>query len=123
MAKVRGIDGERLYTRARRVDRAIQGCPPNRPSASDPKAVRGNKTVNARRQLGIRAKLFFAFAAVLGHHRHRRRCGLGLLMFSQVRDLFHWRRRPQHSGDRRAHSGCKTETQALAGSAPTLLAW
>jgi len=71
------------------------------------------------RQLGIRAKLFFAFAAVSGTTVI---AGLAAwLMFSQVRDLFHGvagRNIPEIVGA----LGLQTETQALAGSAPTLLA-
>jgi methyl-accepting chemotaxis protein len=75
--------------------------------------------VNTRRQLGIRAKLFFAFAAVSGTTVI---AGVAAwLMFSQVRDLFHGvagRNIPEIVGT----LGLQTETQALAGSAPTLLA-
>ena len=72
-----------------------------------------------KRQLGIRAKLFFAFAAVSGTTVI---AGVAAwLMFSQVRDLFHGvagRNIPEIVGT----LGLQTETQALAGSAPTLLA-
>ncbi len=75
--------------------------------------------MNTRRQLGIRAKLFFAFAAVSGTTVI---AGVAAwLMFSQVRDLFHGvagRNIPEIVGT----LGLQTETQALAGSAPTLLA-
>jgi methyl-accepting chemotaxis protein len=75
--------------------------------------------VKTRRQLGIRAKLFFAFAAVSGTTVV---AGIAAwLMFSQVRDLFHGvagRNIPEIVGT----LGLQTETQALAGSAPTLLA-
>jgi len=75
--------------------------------------------VTARSRLGIRAKLFFAFAAVSGTTVI---AGLAAwLMFSQVRDLFHGvagRSIPEIVGT----LGLQTETQALAGAAPTLLA-
>ena len=75
--------------------------------------------MKTRRQLGIRAKLFFAFAAVSGTTVI---AGIAAwLMFSQVRDLFHGvagRNIPEIVGT----LGLQTETQALAGSAPTLLA-
>jgi methyl-accepting chemotaxis protein len=75
--------------------------------------------VKTPRQLGIRAKLFFAFAAVSGTTVI---AGIAAwLMFSQVRDLFHGvagRNIPEIVGT----LGLQTETQALAGSAPTLLA-
>jgi methyl-accepting chemotaxis protein len=70
-------------------------------------------------RLGIRAKLFFAFAAVSGTTVI---AGIAAwLMFSQVRDLFHGvagRSIPEIVGT----LGLQTETQALAGAAPTLLA-
>jgi methyl-accepting chemotaxis protein len=71
------------------------------------------------RQLGIRAKLFFAFAAVSGTTVIAG--AAAWLMFSQVRDLFHGvagRNIPEIV----EALGLQTETQALAGSAPTLLA-
>jgi methyl-accepting chemotaxis protein len=75
--------------------------------------------VTARSRLGIRAKLFFAFAAVSGTTVI---AGLAAwLMLSQVRDLFHGvagRSIPEIVGT----LGLQTETQALAGAAPTLLA-
>ena len=75
--------------------------------------------MTARSRLGIRAKLFFAFAAVSGTTVV---AGLAAwLMFSQVRDLFHGvagRSIPEIVGT----LGLQTETQALAGAAPTLLA-
>jgi methyl-accepting chemotaxis protein len=75
--------------------------------------------VKSRRQLGIRAKLFFAFAAVSGTTVIAG--AAAWLMFSQVRDLFHGvagRNIPEIVET----LGLQTETQALAGSAPTLLA-
>jgi methyl-accepting chemotaxis protein len=75
--------------------------------------------VKTRRQLGIGAKLFFAFAAVSGTTVI---AGIAAwLMFSQVRDLFHGvagRNIPEIVGT----LGLQSETQALAASAPTLLA-
>jgi methyl-accepting chemotaxis protein len=75
--------------------------------------------VKARGGLGIRAKLFFAFAAVSGTTVI---AGIAAwLMFAQVRDLFHGvagRSIPDIVGT----LGLQTETQALAGAAPTLLA-
>ena len=75
--------------------------------------------MTARSRLGIRAKLFFAFAAVSGTTVI---AGLAAwLMFSQLRDLFHGvagRSIPEIVGT----LGLQTETQALAGAAPTLLA-
>jgi methyl-accepting chemotaxis protein len=75
--------------------------------------------VKARGGLGIRAKLFFAFAAVSGTTVI---AGFAAwLMLSQVRDLFHGvagRSIPDIVGT----LGLQTETQALAGAAPTLLA-
>jgi methyl-accepting chemotaxis protein len=75
--------------------------------------------VTARSRLGIRAKLFFAFAAVSGTTVI---AGIAAwLMFAQVRDLFHGvsgRNIPEIVGT----LGLQTETQALAGAAPTLLA-
>lgn len=71
------------------------------------------------RKLGIRAKLFFAFAAVSGTTVIAG--GAAWLMFSQVRDLFHGvagRNIPEIVET----LGLQTDTQALAGSAPTLLA-
>ena len=71
------------------------------------------------RQLGIRAKLFFAFAAVSGTTVIAG--AAAWLMFSQVRDLFHGvagRNIPEIVET----LGLQTDTQALAGSAPTLLA-
>jgi methyl-accepting chemotaxis protein len=75
--------------------------------------------VKSRSQLGIRAKLFFAFAAVSGTTVIAG--AAGWLMFSQIRDLFHGvagRNIPEIVET----LGLQTETQALAGSAPTLLA-
>jgi methyl-accepting chemotaxis protein len=69
--------------------------------------------------LGIRAKLFFAFAAVSGTTVIAG--AAAWLMFSQVRDLFHGvagRNIPEIVET----LGLQTDTQALAGSAPTLLA-
>ncbi len=75
--------------------------------------------MKARGGLGIRAKLFFAFAAVSGTTVI---AGIAAwLMFAQVRDLFHGvagRSIPDIVGT----LGLQTETQALAGAAPTLLA-
>jgi methyl-accepting chemotaxis protein len=75
--------------------------------------------VKARGGLGIRAKLFFAFAAVSGTTVI---AGIAAwLMFAQIRDLFHGvagRSIPDIVGT----LGLQTETQALAGAAPTLLA-
>ena len=70
-------------------------------------------------KLGIRAKLFFAFAAVSGTTVIAG--AAAWLMFSQVRDLFHGvagRNIPEIVET----LGLQTDTQALAGSAPTLLA-
>ncbi len=75
--------------------------------------------MKSARQLGIRAKLFFAFAAVSGTTVIAG--AAAWLMFSQVRDLFHGvagRNIPEIVET----LGLQTETQALAGSAPTLLA-
>ena len=75
--------------------------------------------MKTRRQLGIRAKLFFAFAAVSGTTVIAG--AAAWLMFSQVRDLFHGvagRNIPEIVET----LGLQTDTQALAGSAPTLLA-
>jgi methyl-accepting chemotaxis protein len=75
--------------------------------------------VKSRRQLGIRAKLFFAFAAVSGTTVIAG--AAAWLMFSQIRDLFHGvagRNIPEIVET----LGLQTDTQALAGSAPTLLA-
>jgi len=75
--------------------------------------------VKPSRQLGIRAKLFFAFAAVSGTTVIAG--AAAWLMFSQVRDLFHGvagRNIPEIVET----LGLQTDTQALAGSAPTLLA-
>ena len=69
-------------------------------------------------KLGIRAKLFFAFAAVSGTTVIAG--AAAWLMFSQVRDLFHGvagRNIPEIVDT----LGLQTDTQALAGSAPTLL--
>src|SRR5205807_6869232 len=77
------------------------------------------QTVTSSRKLGIRAKLFFAFAAVSGTTVIAG--AAAWLMFSQVRDLFHGvagRNIPEIVET----LGLQTETQALAGSAPTLLA-
>jgi len=69
--------------------------------------------VKARGGLGIRAKLFFAFAAVSGTTVI---AGIAAwLMFAQVRDLFHGvagRSIPDIVGT----LGLQTETQALAGA-------
>jgi methyl-accepting chemotaxis protein len=71
------------------------------------------------RQFGIRAKLFIAFAAVSGTTVI---AGVaGWLMFAQVRDLFHvvsGRNIPEVI----ATLGLQSETQALAASAPAMLA-
>ena len=70
-------------------------------------------------KLGIRAKLFFAFAAVSGTTVIAG--AAAWLMFSQVRDLFHGvagRNIPEIVDT----LGLQTDTQALASSAPTLLA-
>jgi methyl-accepting chemotaxis protein len=75
--------------------------------------------VTSARKLGIRAKLFFAFAAVSGTTVIAG--AAAWLMFSQVRDLFHGvagRNIPEIVET----LGLQTDTQALAGSAPTLLA-
>jgi methyl-accepting chemotaxis protein len=75
--------------------------------------------VKSSRQFGIRAKLFLAFAAVSGTTVIAG--GAAWLMFSQVRDLFHGvagRNIPEIVET----LGLRTDTQALAGSAPTLLA-
>jgi methyl-accepting chemotaxis protein len=77
------------------------------------------QTVTSARKLGIRAKLFFAFAAVSGTTVIAG--AAAWLMFSQVRDLFHGvagRNIPEIVET----LGLQTDTQALAGSAPTLLA-
>jgi methyl-accepting chemotaxis protein len=70
-------------------------------------------------QLGIRAKLFMAFAAVSGTTVVAG--AAGWLMFSQVRDLFHGvsgRNIPEII----ATLGLQTDTQTLAASAPAMLA-
>jgi methyl-accepting chemotaxis protein len=75
--------------------------------------------VTSTSKLGIRAKLFFAFAAVSGTTVIAG--AAAWLMFSQVRDLFHGvagRNIPEIVDT----LGLQTDTQALAGSAPTLLA-
>lgn len=75
--------------------------------------------MKSSRQFGIRAKLFLAFAAVSGTTVIAG--GAAWLMFSQVRDLFHGvagRNIPEIVET----LGLQTDTQALAGSAPTLLA-
>ena len=75
--------------------------------------------MKSSRQFGIRAKLFFAFAAVSGTTVIAG--AAAWLMFSQVRDLFHGvagRNIPEIVET----LGLQTDTQALAGSAPTLLA-
>jgi methyl-accepting chemotaxis protein len=77
------------------------------------------QTVTSTSKLGIRAKLFFAFAAVSGTTVIAG--AAAWLMFSQVRDLFHGvagRNIPEIVET----LGLQTDTQALAGSAPTLLA-
>jgi methyl-accepting chemotaxis protein len=77
------------------------------------------QNVKSPRKLGIRAKLFFAFAAVSGTTVIAG--AAAWLMFSQVRDLFHGvagRNIPEIVET----LGLQTDTQALAGSAPTLLA-
>src|SRR3954451_684463 len=97
-----------------RADPAIQGC---RPVGLRARA-QGNRPVKSR-QLGIRAKLFFAFAAVSGTTVIAG--AAAWLMFSQVRDLFHGvagRNIPEIVDT----LGLQTDTQALASSAPTLLA-
>ena len=79
----------------------------------------GKQTVTSARKLGIRAKLFFAFAAVSGTTVIAG--AAAWLMFSQVRDLFHGvsgRNIPEIVET----LGLQTDTQALAGSAPVLLA-
>src|SRR4029077_6880847 len=92
---------------------AIQGC------REVSRAQESRNSTVKKRQLGIRAKLFFAFAAVSGTTVI---AGVAAwLMFSQVRDLFHGvagRSIPELVGT----LGLQTETQALAGAAPTLLA-
>jgi methyl-accepting chemotaxis protein len=75
--------------------------------------------VTSVRKLGIRAKLFFAFAAVSGTTVIAG--GAAWLMFSQVRDLFHGVS-GQNIPEIVETLGLQTDTQALAGSAPTLLA-
>jgi methyl-accepting chemotaxis protein len=81
--------------------------------------LKGNESVTERRQFGIRAKLFFAFAMVSGTTVI---AGVAAwLMFSQVRELFHGvagRNIPEIV----ATLGLQTETQTLADSAPALLA-
>jgi methyl-accepting chemotaxis protein len=75
--------------------------------------------VTSTGKLGIRAKLFFAFAAVSGTTVIAG--AAAWLMFAQVRDLFHGvagRNIPEIVDT----LGLQTDTQALAGSAPTLLA-
>jgi methyl-accepting chemotaxis protein len=75
--------------------------------------------VTSTSKLGIRAKLFFAFAAVSGTTVIAG--AAAWLMFSQVRDLFHGvagRNIPEIVDT----LGLQTDTQALANSAPTLLA-
>lgn len=75
--------------------------------------------MKSSRQFGIRAKLFLAFAAVSGTTVIAG--AAAWLMFSQVRDLFHGvagRNIPEIVET----LGLQTDTQALAGSAPTLLA-
>ena len=75
--------------------------------------------MKSSRQFGIRAKLFFAFAAVSGTTVIAG--AAAWLMFSQVRELFHGvagRNIPEIVET----LGLQTDTQALAGSAPTLLA-
>ena len=75
--------------------------------------------MTSARKIGIRAKLFFAFAAVSGTTVIAG--AAAWLMFSQVRDLFHGvagRNIPEIVET----LGLQTDTQALAGSAPTLLA-
>src|ERR1043165_6708795 len=76
-------------------------------------------TVTSARKLGIRAKLFFAFAAVSGTTVIAG--AAAWLMFSQVRDLFHGVA-GQNIPEIVETLGLQTDTQALAGSAPTLLA-
>jgi len=75
--------------------------------------------VTSARKLGIRAKLFFAFAAVSGTTVIAG--AAAWLMFSQVRDLFHGVA-GQNIPEIVETLGLQTDTQALAGSAPTLLA-
>jgi methyl-accepting chemotaxis protein len=77
------------------------------------------QTVTSTSKLGIRAKLFFAFAAVSGTTVIAG--AAAWLMFSQVRDLFHGvagRNIPEIVDT----LGLQTDTEALASSAPTLLA-
>ena len=75
--------------------------------------------MTSARKLGIRAKLFFAFAAVSGTTVIAG--GAAWLMFAQVRDLFHGVS-GQNIPEIVETLGLQTDTQALAGSAPTLLA-
>ena len=75
--------------------------------------------MTSSRQFGIRAKLFFAFAAVSGTTVI---AGVAAwLMFSQVRDLFHGVA-GQNIPEIVATLGLQTETQTLAACAPALLA-
>ena len=72
-----------------------------------------------RRQIGIRAKLFLAFAMVSGTTVV---AGIAAwLMFAQVRVLFH-AVAGQNIPEIVATFGLQTETQTLAASAPALLA-
>src|SRR5882672_8714380 len=98
------------------IDPAIQGCHEVR---TIKRSRIEEQTVTSARKLGIRAKLFFAFAAVSGTTVIAG--AAAWLMFSQVRDLFHGvagRNIPEIVET----LGLQTDTQALAGSAPTLLA-
>ncbi len=81
--------------------------------------LKGNEAVTERRQFGIRAKLFFAFAMVSGTTVI---AGVAAwLMFSQIRELFHGVA-GQNIPEIVATLGLQTETQTLAASAPALLA-
>src|SRR5882672_6199923 len=98
------------------IDPAIQGCHEVR---TIKRSRIEEQTVTSARKLGIRTKLFFAFAAVSGTTVIAG--AAAWLMFSQVRDLFHvvaGRNIPEIVET----LGLQTETQALAGSAPALLA-
>lgn len=73
----------------------------------------------SKRQFGIRAKLFIAFAAVSGTTVI---AGVaGWLMFSQVRELFHGVA-GQNIPEITATLGLQSETLTLAASAPSLFA-
>jgi methyl-accepting chemotaxis protein len=80
--------------------------------------LKGNESVTERRQFGIRAKLFFAFAVVSGTTVI---AGIAAwLMFAQVRELFHGVA-DKNIPEIVATLGLQTETQTLAASAPALL--